>query len=301
MSQPTPVPYVGNGTNAVPYNTRMVFPSEPGADSATVDVYTGISDMAKLTQLRERAVYDINTLSYAPVASSGTGVLFPDAVRAKVEIESSLRVRPTNFKGKKQLDVSEEEGEVHYNRQFHPNATNGSMGGPSGTWQKNKGDLPFVGYPNPDYFSLYTEAIPTHNVQNLTHAQLTDALRVSSGAFDHNDYLNRIGSLLKSGAYSEASHASIDKVVQSDGGGVSGDPRLLERIAEEYERDFQKTKRMMVADATADPRYGESAPGILYTNEQNKRISERETQFNTVNRMWGIGSSYSAPEVFRTG
>ena len=295
--RPSAVPVVGNGTNAVPYNTRMVFPREPNADSATIDVYTGIADIGKMTQLRERAVYDLNTLSYAPLASSGTGVLFPDAVHAKVEIESALRVRPTNFKGKKQLDVGDEEGEIHFNRQFHPSATLKS----GGTWYKNKGDLPFVGYPNPDYFASYMEAIPTHNVQNLSHAQLTDALRVSSGAFDHNDYLNRVGALLKSGALSEPAHASIDTVVQSDGGGVNGDPRLLEKIAELYERDFQLAKRIKVADVTADARYGESAPGISYTKEQQQRILERETQFTRVNNMWGIGSSYTTPEVFRTG
>lgn len=297
LRQTTASPSVGMGTSAVPYNTRMVFPYEPTSDSATIDVYTGIMDEGKLTQLRERAVYDLNTLSFAPLADSGTGVLFPDAVRAKVEVESALRERPTNFKGRKQLDVAEEAGEVYLNRQMHPNGTNKS----DQTWYRSKSDIPFVGYPNPDLFYSYMEAIPTHNVQNLSHAQLTDALRVSTGAFDHNDYLNRVGSLLQSGALAGPASASNDQVIQSNGGGVNSDPRLLERIAEEYERDFQKTARMRVADATDDPRYGESAPGIAYIEEQQQRMLDRETQFTKIQQYWGIGSSYSAPEVFKTG
>lgn len=35
-------PFVGNGQGEVPYNTRMVHPYEPTADSATIDVYTGM-------------------------------------------------------------------------------------------------------------------------------------------------------------------------------------------------------------------------------------------------------------------
>jgi hypothetical protein len=295
--QPLARPTVGMGTNAPPYNTRMVFPDEPNADSATTDVYTGIASIGKEMLLRERAVYDLNALSFAPLASTGTGVLFPDAVRAKVEVETSLRERPTNFRGRKQLDVSEEDGEVHLNRQMHPNGTNKS----DQTWHKQKGDLPFVGYPNPDLFYAYMEAIPTHNVQNLSHAQLTDALRVSSGAFDHNDYLNRVGALMHSGAVTSGASASEAHVVQSNGGGVNSDPRLLERIAEEYERDFQKAHRIQVADATADARYGESAPGIFYIEQQQQRMLERETQFNKVQADWGIGSSYTAPAIQRIG
>lgn len=288
---------VGNGTHTVPYNTRQVFPYEPSADSATIDVYTGIMDTGKLTKLRERAVYDLNTLSYAPLADAGTGIIFPDAVKAKVEVESSLRVRPTHFRGRQQLDVAEEKGEVHINRQMHPNGTNVS----DQTWYKQKDDLPFVGFPNPDLFYSYMEAIPTQNVQNLSHAQLTDALRASGGAFDHNDYLKHVGALMKGGNISEPAHASIEHVVQTDGGGVNSDPRLLERIAEEYEKDFQKAARMRVSMATQDPRFAQSAPGIAYMKESQDRIEQRETQWSKVSNMWGIGSTYTNPEVLRTG
>lgn len=293
----TAAPSVGNGQNAVPYNTRQVFPYEPTSDSATIDVYTGIMDEGKMTKLRERAVYDLNTLSYAPLADAGTGVIFPGAVTAKTEIESALRIRPTNFKGPQQLDVAEEEGEVHYNRQFHPSGTNVS----DQTWHKNKGDIAFKGFPNPDIFYSYMEAIPTHNVQNLSHAQLTEALRVSGGTFDHNAYLSRVGSLLTTDALAGPAHASIDHVVQSDGGGVNGDPRLLERMYSEYEKDFEKARRMRVADATYDPRTAPSAPGLAYAKEQQDMIESKETQFKKVSQLFGIGSSYTQPEIIRTG
>lgn len=290
-------PTVGMGVESTPYNTRQVFPYEPTSDSAVIDVYTGISDIGKMTKLRERAVYDLNTLSYAPIADSGTGVLFPDAVRAKTEVETALRVRPTTFKGAQQLDIAEEKGDVHLNRQMHPNATNVS----DQVWYNHKGDVPFVGYPNPDLFYTHTDPILSHNVQNLNHAQLTDALRVSTGAFDHNDYLNKVGALLKTNALDGPAHASIDKVVQSDGGGVNGDPRLLERIAGEYERDFQKARRMRVAVASHDPRYAESAPGIVLTKEQQEEQMAKETQFSKISKYWGIGSGFAEPEIYHVG
>lgn len=290
-------PYVGDGQGAPPYNTRMVHPYTPTADSATIDVYTGVMDYGKLTKLRERAVYDLNTLSYAPIADAGTGVLFPDAVRAKTEVESSLRVRPTTFKGPQQLDLGEQEGDVHINRQMHPDGTNIS----NHVWYKQKGDVPFVGFPNPDLFYFYTEGIPTHNVQNLSHAQMMDVLRKTHGDYDHNDYLQAVGSVLRSGALAGPAHASIEHVISSDGGGINGDPRILERMAEEYEQDFQKAKRIRVADATNDPRFGESAPGIAYTAEQQNFAEAQETQFSKVSEWAGIGSSYTQPVKFHVG
>lgn len=292
---PLAKPTVGNGEGAVPYNTMQVHQYEPTADSATVDVYTGISDMAMLTKLRERAVYDLNALSYAPIASSGTGVLFPNAVTAKTEQETALRIRPTTFRGPQQLDVGEEDGDIHINRQMHPNATNVS----DQTWYKQQSPdgHPFVGYPNPELFYFYTDPILTHNVQNLSHAQLTEALR-TEGTFDHNEYISRVGAILKSGSLESTGHLSLDPVVPSDGGGVNGDPRLIERIADEYERDFQKAWRLRVADATNDARFGESAPGAAYIKEQYEEQLAKETQFSKVAKFWGIGSGFAAPERF---
>ncbi len=290
-------PFVGGGEGAPPYNTRQVFPYEPLADSATIDVYTGIMDYGKLTKLRERAVYDLNTLSYAPIADSGTGVLFPDAVRAKTEVESALRVRPTTFKGPQQLDVGEQDGDVHINRQMNPSGTNIS----NHVWYQQKGDIPFVGYPNPDLMYFYTDAIPTHNVQNLSHAQMTDVMRRTQGDYDHNNYLSTVGALLKSGALAGPAHASVEHVIQSDGGGVNGDPRLLEKMSEEYEQGFQKSKRIRVADATNDPRFGESAPGMAYTAEQQNFAESQENQFSKISRYAGIGSSYTQPVAFHVG
>lgn len=255
-------------------------------------------DYGKLTKLRERAVYDLNTLSYAPIASSNTGVLFPDAVRAKTEVESALRVRPTTFKGPQQLDIGEQQGDVHINRQMHPDGTNIS----DHVWYKQKGDLPFVGYPNPDLMYFYTDAIPTHNVQNLSHAQMVDVLRRTGGDYDHNNYLQTVGALLQSGALSGPAHASVEHVISSDGGGVNGDPRLLERMNEEYERDFQKARRIRVSDATNDPRWGESAPGLAYTAEQQAFAESQETQFSKISEWAGMGSTYFAqPTAFHVG
>ena len=290
-------PFVSQGEGTPPYNTRMVFPYEPTADSATIDVYTGVMDYGQLTKLRERAVYDLNTLSYAPIASSNTGVLFPDAVRAKTEVETTLRVRPTTFKGPQQLDLGEQDGDVHINRQMHPDGTNIS----NGTWYKNKEELPFVGFPNPNLFYFYTDGIPTHNVQNLSHAQLTDVLRQTQGDYDHDNYLQTVGALLRSGALAGPAHASVEHVISTDGGGVNGDPRLLEKMNEEYERDFQLARRIRVADATNDPRFGESAPGMALTAEMHDFAESQETQFSKISDMFAIGSSYSSPVKFKVG
>lgn len=294
---PSARPTVPSGSESVPYNTRQVYPYEPTADSATIDVYTGIMDYGKLTKLRERAVYDLNTLSYAPVASAETGVLFPDAVRAKTEVESALRVRPTTFKGPQQLDVGEQDGDVHLNRQMHPDGTNIS----NHVWHKQSGELPFVGFPNPDLFYFYTDAIPTHNVQNLSHSQMMDLMRKTGGDYDHNNYLATVGSLLRSGALAGPAHASVEHVISSDGGGVNGDPRIMQRISEDYERDFQKARRIRVADATNDPRFGQSAPGIAYTAEQHNFAESQETQFSKISEWAGIGSSYTEPVKFHVG
>lgn len=295
--RPSARPFVGNGQDSVPYNTRVVTPYEPTADSATIDVYTGVMDYGKLTKLRERAVYDLNTLSYAPIADSATGVLFPDAVRAKTEVESALRVRPTTFKGPQQLDLGEQAGDVHINRQMHPDGTNIS----DGTWYKQKGDIPFVGFPNPDLSYFYTDSIPTHNVQNLSHAQMTDVMRRTQGDYDHNNYLQTVGALLQSGALSGPAHASVEQVIASDGGGVNGDPRLLEKMSEEYETGFQKARRIRVADATADPRFAESSPGLSYTAEQHNFSEAQETQFSKISEWAGIGSNFASPVKFHIG
>lgn len=285
----------GNGD--VPFNTRVVTPYKASADSATIDVYTGVMNYDTLTKLRERAVYDLNALSYAPLADTGTGVLFPGAVQAKTEVETALRVRPTTFKGPQQLDVAGDDGEKYYNRQFHPSGTNIS----ETTWYKDKGDdTPFVGFPNPNLFYMYTDAIPTHNVQNLSHAQMTDLMRTTQGDYDHMNYLDSLGSLLKSTALAGPVSASNDVVIETDGGGINGDPRLLEQMTNEYELGFQKARRIGVADASNDPRFGESAPGMNYTAEQQAFAESQETQFSNITRFTGMGSSYTEPVKLHT-
>ena len=164
---------------------------------------------------------------------------------AKTAVESSLRTRPTIFKGPKQLDVGLDDPDEHFNRMIHPLAwrkggrerasgsdgagADGAGGAAGGAWFKWKGDLPFVGFPNPNFFNMYTDAIPTQNLQDITHAQVVDALRVASvGDFDHNAYLDSIGSLLRSSAVPGGpASQSDDKVIQTDGVGVNADPQLL--------------------------------------------------------------------------
>ena len=281
-----------------PYNSRQVYPRDSTSDSAVVDVFTGILDTGRLTDVRDRAVYDLNTLSWNPVADSGTGVLFPDAVTSKTIVESSLRVRPTNFKGPKQLDISYDNQDIHSDRQIHPNGwTNSDQ-----PWYEVKGELPFVGYPNPNLFAAYTDIIPTHNVQNLSHSQMVDAMRSTSvGNFDHNTYLKTVGSLLRSDAVPGAAAASIAQVIQTDGEGVDSDPRTLERISAEYEVGFNLAKRIRVADASNDPRFVESAPGTLYMGEQNRFAESQENYFDRIQKFAGIPSGYTNPIVQQRG
>ena len=289
---------VASGGSMPPYNARQVYPYDSSSDSAYIDAFTGVMNEGRLTEIRDRAVYDLNTLTWDPIADSGTGVMFPDAVTAKTVVETALRVRPTAFKGPKQLDISMKSDDQHYNRGIHPNGWKGSKM----PWYKNKGDLPFVGYPNPNLFNAYTDIIPTHNVQNLSHSQLTDAMRAMEvGNFDHDKYLQTLGSLLTSDAVPAAATANIDKVIQTDGGGVNGDPRLVERVSQEYEVDFNLAKRVRVADATNDPRFIASAPGMQYQAEQDEFARAQETQFSKINQFAGIASGYMTPEVFHVG
>ena len=299
LNQKNDKPVVG-GSNLPPYNSQQVYPYDANYDTSTIDVFTGISDIKTLTENRERAVYDLNTLSYNPIASSSTGILFPDAVTAKTEVESALRVRPTTFKGPKQLDISYTNTDEHFDRQINPRGWRENL---DKEWYKGDKDSPFVGYPNPNLFYLYTDAIPSHNVQNLGHAQMVDALRSTAGGdFDHNEYLSTVGSLLKSGAvpYGPAS-ANIKEVIQTDGGGVNGDPRLAERMSSEYESTFNLAKRIRVADASNDPRFVATAPGLQYQAEQNKFARSQETQFEKIQKWSGIPTGYSTSRVLQIG
>ena len=310
-----------------PYNAREVQQHDSSPLSATVDVFTGIMDAGRLTELRDRAIYDPNSLIWSPVADSATGVLFPDAVAVKTAVESSLRERPTSFKGPKQLDVGLDSQDQHFDRQIHPLAwrsvtgkkesatgdalpgfgAGGSRGagepgtgaGPTpGAWYKYK-DFPFVGFPNPNYFALYTDAIPTHNLQNLSHAQMLDALRAAStGDFDQNKYLHQVGALMKSAATPEGNVSeSSDKIIQVDGGGVNSDPRILERMYDEFEIGFNLAKRIRVSEQSADPRFAEPTPESPYIAEKNQFLRAQDDWFNQVQKVTGIADSFVTPAV----
>ncbi len=291
--------YADGGQGRIPFNTRVVSPYDSSVDSSVVDVYTGILDTGRLTKLRERAVYDQNTLSYAPIADSNTGVIFPGAVQAKTEIESALRIRPTSFKGPKQLDL--ETDDSYLNRQYHPNGwQNPEL--KSGAWTKDK-DLPFVGFPNANLFYSYMEAIPTHNVQSLSQTQLRDALRFNSTNLNNEGWLNTLGSFLATDTIKEPQRiVNADEFVYSNGGGVNSDPRLLDKLSGEYELDFEKAKRMQTSamDPANDPRYAESGPGTAYTKNQHDFMEMQEDFFTKLNKWSGIGSSYTHPVKWAT-
>lgn len=288
------------GAELPSFNSRDVYPYEPLASSASIDVWTGIANEKTLTETRDRAIYDENTLTYQPIADSNTGVLFPDAVLAKTAVESTLRVRPTTFKGPQQLDISHENADQHFERMIHPRGWRENL---DGEWYSGGKEGPFQGYPNPDLFYFYSSAIPTQNLQNIGHAQMVEAMRTqTTGDFNHNEYLDTIGSLLKSDAVPHGpAVANVKEIIQTDGGGVDGDPRLAERMNEEYEASFNLAKRIRVADASNDPRFVASAPGIEYQKEQQDFAAAQETEFNKILEFAGIPTGYTFDTTVRTG
>lgn len=282
----------------IPFNGREVHPYDPSAKSGYIDVFTGVMQEDTIIDMRNRAVFDQDSLNYSPIADSATGVLFPGAVEAKTITETEIRVRPTTFKGKNQLDLSDKDADQHFNRRIHPNAWNNS----DRVWYKNKEGVAFHGFNNPNVFNAYTDIIATHNVQNLDNAQMASAMReMQTGNFNHDKYLQHLGSLMKSDAVPAPSSANIDEVIQSDGLGINSDPRLMEKIASDYETDFARASRQRVADVVADPRFVSSAPGMQYQAEQHAYAAQQESQFSKLSNFGGFGSSYTRPEKFRTG
>lgn len=282
----------------IPFNGREVHPYNSSAASGYIDVFTGVMQEDTIIDMRNRAVFDQDSLNYSPIADGGTGILFPGAVEAKTIIETELRVRPTAFKGKNQLDLSDKDADQHFNRRIHPNAWNNS----DRVWYKKKDGVNFAGFNNPNVFNAYTDIIATHNIQDLDNAQLASAMReMQTGNFNHDKYLQYVGSLMKSDAVPEAAAANMDEVIQSDGLGVNSDPRLMEKIASDYESDFNRAARTRVADTVADPRFVSSAPGVQYQSEQHAYAAQQESQFSKISDFGGFGSSYTRPERFRTG
>lgn len=282
---------------SIPFNTIRVQNQDASALSATTDVYTGVMSEGTLLQVRDRAFMDEGALEWTPLASSGTGLLFPDSVAAKTEAESHIRERPTTFKGPQQLDVEPDNADHFFERQIHPNGWKGN----ESTWQKLDKNTPFVGYPNPDYFTLYTDSIPTHNLQSISHSKLTQAMAAgSNGGYNHEKYLDSLGALLRSDAVPQEAAANIEAVQLSDGRGVSSDPRLIQELQKDYDNAFEQAKRLRVQGATEDERYINSAPGLSLVQEKNRMAEERQDYFNKLQNSYGISSSYTNPERYYT-
>lgn len=280
------------------FNARRVENRDATYQSATTDVYTGILSEGKLQQVRDRAVYDDNSLEWHPLASAGKGILFEGALEATTKIETEIRARPSTFKGRQQLDVIDEDQghDVHINRRLHPAAWAQDKLRTPGWSNENKGEKGlFRGYPNPDLFYRYTEAIPTHNVQNLSNAQLATALRTTE--FDGGkDWTDLLGSVLKNGAGATIEHPSKEQVVPSDGGGISADPRMMASLANEFNTDFEIARRLQVASATEDPRFHESAPSRFFMEQEESELLRREDYFGKIAQIGGFATSYTHPE-----
>lgn len=284
-----------------PFNAITVNQHDSSALSATTDVFTGILDEGRLTEVRDRALYDKNSLTWFPVADSGTGVLFPDAVQAKTVQESALRVRPTSFKGRKQLDISTTTQDQHFDRQVHP------LNSTAAWYNRNKENsvFPFVGYPNADLFYFYTDAIPTQNLQNLTHAELTTALSASTvGNFNYDNYVQQLGGILKTPATYDLNATKTVagqelRGVQRDDG-LNADPRVLEKMYTEYETSFADVKQIRITEQSNDPRFVDPTPSTPYIDEKNKFLLSQEDQFARINAMSGVFTSFNQPVVFKS-
>lgn len=287
-----------------PYNAITVNQHDSSATSATTDVFTGILDEGRLTEVRDRALYDKNSLTWFPVADSNTGVLFPDAVQAKTLQESALRERPTSFKGRKQLDISTENQDQHFDRQVHPLNSTASWLNQS----KENSDFAFSGFPNPNLFYFYTDAIPTQNLQNLTHAELATALSASSvGKFQYNEYLDNLGNIMRTPAtydLTRAKTAASGSASASARGyigdnGINADPRVLEKMYSEYETSFSDIARIRVTEQSNDPRFVDPTPSTPYIAQKNSFLEQQEDQFATINKMSGVFTSFNEPVVYK--
>ena len=277
------------------------------SDSALIDVFTGVLDTGRLTELRDRAIYDEKTLTWNPLADAGTGVIFPNAVEAKTKVESSLRLRPTKFKGPKQLDLDTKTNDVHYNRQIHPNAWVSEENQFGESWYKpDKNGLPFVGFPNPNYFNFYTDSITTHNLQNVSHTKVLEALQSSNAELNPDSYVNSLGSLLNSAAVPDKrkTTANYDNIQQldTDGFGVNSDPSSVQNLLyDQFESDFSKARQLRVEDTVSDPRFSESNLSNQLLSEQLMYNESKETEFSKMFSYGGIHVGSTQPETFKLG
>ncbi len=275
------------------FNSIEVHQDDALYTSGTNNVMTGVMDTGVITNLRERAVFDPAGSQFAPLSSFNTGLLFAGSIEAKVDVETADRIVPTTFRGPQQLDILEDAGESHYNRQTHPNAWNGSTAPWSDPERINK--KLFGGFPNPDLYYMNLDAIPTRNLQNVTNEQLTAALKASAGDYDPEQWLQSVGKMLRTG---EVPPGEMEPAVASDGKGINSDPKLLALIREEHEVDFARMKRHQVDtwDPKNDPRYGGGARA--FEAEQEAYRAQQEGWFSQLGDSAGFSASYTNPAVY---
>lgn len=234
-------------------------------DEATdvIDVITGLAKTSTLARLRERALNEDSHYSYNPLASSNTGAIFPDAVSAKVQVESGLRPAPSRFRGKVQIDVDSEDADKFFNRQINPLGWKDAL---NTAWLQSGNDQVFVGYPNPEVRYGAVTGIWTHDAQDLTTKELSEAL---SGLPHHDEYLNRLGSLLQGQGLPKSGMTASDRHVKR-GGALRADPSFAEEMMRDDERNFRTATRLRVREASDDTRLYAAGPAIAVQKEQEE-------------------------------
>lgn len=281
----------------VPYNAVGIQQHDPSPQSAIVDVYTGVTDEQTLVGLRDRAVFDEKTEYWNPVADSGTGLLFPGAVAAKTQQETEIRMRPTTFKGRQQLDLVDGQPDAHFNRSIHPDAWSTA---PKKAWfnADKSGELPFVGYPNPQLSYLDTSAIVTHNLQDIDAHTLDQILKDSTKQPDWYDtYMRSVGGLLQGGDLPQAKSASNDQVY-SDGRGLNSNPNVIqEQLQSQYDNEFAVARQLRIGKLDDDSRFKSSAPAADYQAQIQSKMVAQASYFNKLEDHKDIVTGYSRPII----
>jgi hypothetical protein len=209
----------------------------------------------QIVNLSERPIYDKeNDNNHRPViATKNRLMLFPGAMEAHNDLLEEMKPRPIKFKGiKKNIGVTEEDPEFYMNFQMHPLASKwGKKNFPNSWFNKEKHEkgAHFSGFENPDFCGYPVhKQINTRHLQNLTNTELHAALESATlgGDFNHEEYLNKMGTMMRNTAIDESSQILLSEhhKFENDGAGVRSDPRQLEIINRELENEFKEVRAL---------------------------------------------------------